>query len=296
MTQIPDRFSVARAVRRLATWRSKPDIVRYTVDLNGWQGASMRIAVISDFHVIAPWTQLRDLRRITATVNELAPDMVVLAGDFLADFRLPGRRANADEIAAALGGLQASAGVFAILGNHDWFDCPQARASNYRECSVIDAMARARFQLLRNESVAMRHGGETVWVVGFDSQRPTPADWTRGLHDPERAFADVPAEAPAILLAHEPDYFAKGDARAGLQISGHTHGGQLNLWGWRPMTPSHHRGRYAYGHIREGGRSLVVSAGIGFSGLPLRIGQAPEITIIEIEPGRDATLLRPTTK
>ena len=84
------------------------------------------------------------------------------------------------------------------------------------------------------------------------------------------------------MLAHEPDYFAKGDKRVDLQISGHTHGGQLNLFGWRPMTPSRFGQSFAYGHVRDGDRQMIVSGGIGFSGVPVRIGQAPEVTFIKI--------------
>ncbi len=276
-----------RLLRRLAAWRSRPQLVHHDVTLAGWHGARMTIAVLADLHVVAPWTQLRDLRRIAHQVNGLKPDMVVLAGDFLAGQSIPGRRATAREIVAALGGLQARLGVFAILGNHDWFDCPVAHKSGFAHCSVIDALEASPFRLLRNESVALDHG-DRFWLVGLDSQRPTPADWRVPLHDPERAFAEVPRGAPAILLAHEPDYFAQADGRAGLQISGHTHGGQLNLFGWRPVVPSRYRGRYAWGHLREGGRSLVVSGGIGFSGVPLRIGIAPEITVISVR-GADAT-------
>ena len=124
-----------------------------------------------------------------------------------------------------------------------------------------------------NAGLAYFAGSLALAVILFDS----------GFGTALSAFRQ--AAAPAILLAHEPDYFACADARAFLQISGHTHGGQANLAGWRPMTPSAHGGRYAWGHVREGGRHLIVSGGIGYSGLPLRFMQPPEITLVKLERG-----------
>ena len=88
-----------------------------------------------------------------------------------------------------------------------------------------------------------------------------------------------------ILLAHEPDYFTIGDMRPSIQLSGHTHGGQANFLGWRPFTPSEHADRYAYGHVIEDGRHLVVSGGLGYTWLPLRIAQPPEITLLRLRGG-----------
>ena len=272
-----------RRMRRIASFTCRPELRRHRVALRGWRGAPFRIAVLSDFHVAAPWVSLAALARIVRQTNALAPDLVVLAGDFLAEARLPGRRAGAEEIAAVLSGLAAPAGVFAILGNHDWLDCPLALSTNFTRCSVIEAFAGGPIRLLQNAAEAVEIGGQRLWLVGLDSQRPLPRrPWLGGRHEPERAFAAVPPGAPAILLAHEPSYFNLGDARAGLQISGHTHGGQLNLFGWRPLLKRYPDMPFSHGLLRDGARALVVSAGLGYSGVPLRIGQAPEMSLIEV--------------
>lgn len=99
---------------------------------------------------------------------------------------------------------------------------------------------------------------------------------------PTPAFAGIPAGAPVIHLAHEPDYFHTADPRAFLQISGHTHGGQIKLFGRTPVVPSVFKSRYAHGAIHENGNHLIVCAGLGFSGLPLRIGVPPEILLITV--------------
>lgn len=89
-------------------------------------------------------------------------------------------------------------------------------------------------------------------------------------------------EAPVIMMAHEPDVFARMPDRVTLTLSGHTHGGQVRFLGWAPIVPSRYGNRYAYGHIREAGRDLVVSGGIGTSQLPIRFGIPPEIVLIEL--------------
>mgnify|MGYP000153258185 FL=1 len=244
----------------------------------------MSIAVLSDLHVAAPWVSLEEIERISRIVTDAQPDLIVLAGDFLAGYPIPGRRANAVEIVSALSQLDAPQGVYAILGNHDWQDCELSHETNRQRNSVIEAFESSAISLLRNAHVQQEYRGQRYSIVGFDSQIPTPNDWTTGLHRPDQAYEGTPDDTPAILLAHEPDYFDGNDPRADLQISGHTHGGQMNLFGWRPLTPSQFGSKFAYGHHMSGNRHLIVSGGIGFSGLPMRIGQPSEITMINVGP------------
>ncbi|WP_284166104.1 metallophosphoesterase [Frigidibacter sp. SD6-1] len=272
---------------RFARWRpitigARPRLVRHHVADARWTLAPLSIAVVADPHVCAPWVTVPALERIVAQVNGLGADLVLLAGDFIAARQLPGRRIAAADFMAALAALRAPLGRFAVMGNHDWRDCALSRATRFQRNSVIEALAAHDIPLLRNESVALPHGDGRFRLVGLDSQRPLARNPQPGFHRPEEAFENVEPDLPAILLAHEPDYFAEGDARAFLQISGHTHGGQANLFGWRPMTPSRYGGRYGWGHVRESGRHLIVSGGIGYSGLPLRLFQPPEITLITV--------------
>ncbi len=272
---------VNRTRPALATMRSRLRLVRHHVMTPRWQGAPLTIALLSDFHVARPWTTPEDLQLATRQVMAEAPDLVVLGGDFLAQRRFRGRLA-ARAIFDALAGLSAPLGVFAVLGNHDWRDCPAAVASGYQRNSVIEAAEAAGVPLLRNASLPMRWQGHDFWLVGLDSQRAYPQGSGLRLDDAGAAYAEVPPGAPVILLAHEPDCFADPDPRLVLQLSGHTHAGQMNLFGWRPLTPSRHGSRYAWGHVAEAGRHLVVSGGIGFSGLPLRLGAPPEWTMVTL--------------
>jgi uncharacterized protein len=256
---------------------SSARVVRHHVASPRWQTGSLRIAVLSDIHGIRPWSSERHLARACDLIMSERPDLIILGGDYLAAKTMPGRRLSAVETLNAMSGLDAPLGVFGVLGNHDWKDCDLARANGFTRSSVEDAFAASRFRLLKNHAVEL----PGFWLAGFDSQCPK-GPWDSAFHDPELTWRDVPPGAPAILIAHEPDYFATGDPRAILQISGHTHGGQGNLLGWRPMTPSQFGQRYAHGHITEGDRHLVVSGGLGFSGAPLRINQPPEVTLITI--------------
>ena len=269
---------------RPLTMFSRPLIVRHEIADHRWTLPDLTIAVLADLHVCIPWTPLSAIARIVAATNALRPDLVLIPGDFIADRNLPARSIPATAIVETLAPLAAPLGVAAVMGNHDWWDCRLSRATRFARNSVVEALEGGPIRLLTNRAERLPHGAG-FWLVGMDSQRALRRLGHSGLHDPDAAFASVPPGAPAVLMAHEPDYFAEGDARAFLQISGHTHGGQVNLAGWRPLTPSRYRSRYGWGHVREGGRHLIVSGGIGYSGVPLRVFQPPEITLVSLRRG-----------
>ena len=269
--------------RGLLAWGARrAGVVRHEVASPRWRAPPLTAAVIADLHVCEPWTPLGAVRDIVARVNAMAPDLILLPGDFAADAHLrPRPRVPPPEaVAEALAPLRAPLGVFAVLGNHDWRDDPEARATGHWATAIGRLLPEAGIRVLSNEAARLASG---AWLVGLDSQRGhLKRGQGGGRDDIEAAFAPVPEGAPSILMAHEPDLFARGDPRPVLQVSGHTHGGQANLGGWRPMTPSAHGGRLAWGHVAEGDRHLVVSGGIGYSGVPLRIAQPPEITVIRL--------------
>lgn len=261
-------------------------VTRYEVASPRWTAPPMRIAVLSDLHLGNPWTSLAHLDHWIAQTNALAPDLIVQAGDLLMDrgmWRFS-RPASAVEIAERLCGLSAPLGVWSILGNHDWQDCNLARDTAGMRNSVVEALGAAGLPLLENRAEPVNHGDQPVWLVGLGSRSAPRLDlgYGRGHDDPDRAFAGVPKGALSVLIAHEPDIFAERDGPEALQISGHTHGGQIAPFGWRPVVPSKYGARFAYGHHIMGARQLVVSGGLGFSGLPLRVGVPPEIVLIHL--------------
>ncbi|WP_170610487.1 metallophosphoesterase [Ruegeria arenilitoris] len=138
------------------------------------------------------------------------------------------------------------------------------------------------FQVLSNAEVNLDDA--RVWSARLEDQRAIPRGLRkcRRLHDLPATLAQVIDDAPVIMMAHEPGMFPEMPKRVALTVSGHTHGGQIRFAGWAPFVPSQCRNRYAYGHVHEDGRDLIVSGGIGCSILPVRFGVSPEITVIEL--------------
>jgi len=130
--------------------------------------------------------------------------------------------------------------------------------------------------------------GQPIWLLGLADQIAfaeagvADAAGRRGPANLAKTLAAITDDSPAILLAHEPDIFPEVPDRVALTLSGHTHGGQIRIAGWSPIVPSIYGNRYAYGHVKESIRHLIVSGGLGTSSLPVRLGVPPEIVIIEI--------------
>lgn len=254
-------------------------LARYRPTLADWGGrAPVRIAILSDIHAGEPVMPASRIAEIVAMANALAPDLTLVLGDLASRAGFVTRDVPLAAIARLLGGLRAPLGVHAVLGNHDWWDDPGA--DRRRGPATVTALAGVGIRVLRNAAVRLRDGADGFWLAGLDSQ--TAFRRLRGADDMARVLAAITDDAPAILMAHEPDAFARATTRFAMQLSGHTHGGQFRVGGWSPHVPSAYGNRYAYGLVREAGRSLVVSGGLGCSGLPVRLGVPPEITLVEV--------------
>ncbi|WP_170572430.1 metallophosphoesterase [Ruegeria atlantica] len=247
-----------------------------------WTAAPLRIAVLADLHVGEPHVGLDRIQQVVRRTNALAPDLVLLLGDLAAGHRFVTRPVEIAELAPVLGGLQAKHGVFAVLGNHDWWDDLAAQRRGGGPNLYADALQRNGIPVLSNEAVKLE--GPGIWLAGLEDQLAIVRGGGRfrGLDDLPGTLAQITDDAPVVMMAHEPDIFPQIPDRVALTLSGHTHGGQVRLFGWSPMVPSRFGNRYAYGHVREGGCDLVVSGGIGCSILPVRFGVTPEITVIEL--------------
>ncbi|TGE00337.1 metallophosphoesterase [Methylobacterium nonmethylotrophicum] len=266
-------------------------VTRYAIRPNPaapWPaGLRLRIAVLTDIHACDPWMSLERIAGIVAATNALQADLVVLVGDFMVGQRYVTRIIPAAEWAPVLGGLAAPLGVHAVLGNHDWWEDPDALRRGGGPTASGTELTRNGIRVLSNEAVPLATRAGPVWLAGLEDQlallpvRRRTGRGRLGLHDLAATLKAVPDGAPMILLAHEPDIFAQVPARVALTLSGHTHGGQVRLFGWSPVVPSRYPGRYAYGHVRE--RSdLVISGGLGLSIAPIRLGVPPEIVVVEL--------------
>jgi len=228
----------------------------------------LRIAVISDLHAGSPFITLEKIHQIVETTNAARPDLILLPGDFVIQGMPGGNFMEPEVIAKALKGLRARFGVFATLGNHDWW---------YNGPRVKKSLENAGLTVLENDAAMIERDGAAIWVVGI-------GDKWEGNPDITSALARVGDSAPIIALTHNPDIFPSIPARVALTIAGHTHGGQVALPViGRPVVPSDFGERYAAGHVVEGSKHLFVSTGVGTSILPVRFRVPPEISLLTID-------------
>jgi uncharacterized protein len=254
-------------------------VARYALTPTGWPAdRKLSIAVIADLHAGGPDMQLPHVRRVVDTANRLRPDLIVLLGDYIASYRfpIPIKRVADPLWAAELARLRAPLGTWAILGNHDWW---------HDLHGVRTALAEVRIPLLENDAVLLGAPGQKFWLAGIGDQlaHRIGHGHFRGVDDLPGTLARVRTDDPVLLLVHEPDIFPRVPARVALTLAGHTHGGQIRLpLIWPAFVPSKYGARYAYGHVAEGNRHMIVSGGLGTSTIPARLGVPPEVVHIEL--------------
>jgi predicted MPP superfamily phosphohydrolase len=249
----------------------------------------LKIAVIADIHACDPWMSLERIAGIVDRTNALNADIIVLLGDYVAGMHQVTRIIPASEWARVLAGLKAPLGVHAVMGNHDyWVDRTVQQAG--RGSTVAQrALEAVGIPVYENDVVRLTKDGRAFWLAGLGDQLAfLPARHFRtterfGADDLDATLAKVTDDAPIILLAHEPNIAPRVPARVALQLSGHTHGGQVRLLGWSPAVSPQHGLRLAYGHFRLK-CDLIVSGGLGCSLMPIRVGVPPEI--VEVTLGR----------
>jgi len=264
-------------------------VTRYALTPAGWPaGMRLRIAALADIHACRPWMTPARVREICRQVNALDPDIALLLGDYVNALGGWARPVPAEAWAAALATLEAPLGVHAVLGNHDWWEDEAAQKTLTGPILARRALEGAGISVYENDLVRLDWQGGHFWLAGLGDQRPLEAGDRNnfydgpGLDDLDGTLAEVADDAPVILMAHEPDIFPRVPERVALTLAGHTHDGQVRVFGWTRWTSSAYGDRFAHGHIREKGRDLIVSAGLGLSGLPLRIGAPAEIVIVEL--------------
>lgn len=275
-------YRVAGALRLTRPYRVR--VQSYAPTPAGWPGdLTLSIAAIADVHYGDPVLEPEHLQQIIDATNALEPDLIVLLGDYGATHHTAQehQRSMAD-FAQAARHLRAPLGVYGVLGNHDWWSDPQAQTTRRGPIVAARALTDAGVHVLENEAIRLTHHGRAFWLAGLGDQMAFPHYPVGGVDDLAATSAALTDDAPAILLAHEPDVFAISTARFALTLSGHTHGGQVRLFGRTPVVASRYGNRYLHGHIVEDGRHLIVSAGLGVSTLPVRIGVPPEIVHIQL--------------
>jgi len=245
---------------------SRVQITRLRVPLRGLDAAfdGYRIVQISDLHM-GTWMNASRLAQFVRMVNDLAPDLVAITGDFVS---YDGGNLLR-EMVPPLSELAPREATLAVLGNHDHWSGPEG---------VRAALAESGVREIGNRVYTVRRGEAALHIAGVDS-------FSSGADCLERVLSRLPP-GPAILLAHEPDFADQAAAaeRFGLQLSGHSHGGQIVVPRFGPLFLPPYGRKYPAGRYHVNGMVQYTNRGLGTGFLRLRYHCPPEITVVELAP------------
>jgi predicted MPP superfamily phosphohydrolase len=256
--------------------RHEIDLVKTTISVRDLPGAfhGFRIAQISDIH-LDEFTEPFFLEHVVHRINELAPDLVLVTGDFVTRGSLTFIDSHhaAYRCAEILSTLKTPQ-VYTVLGNHD---------VSVSAPLVIEALNSKKIPVLVNQHVPIERGDSRIWLCGSDDAGTRRPDLN--LTIPEKP------DGPVLLMVHEPDYadtvirHPRGKSVA-LMLSGHSHGGQVRIPFYGPLILPPMGQKYVMGHFRFDGipLQLYVNRGIGSVGLPFRFDCPPELTLHTLQP------------
>jgi predicted MPP superfamily phosphohydrolase len=243
------------------------EVVRHDLLLPGLPDAfaEFTIAQISDLH-FGPLAGPTELAAALQAVQSLEANATVITGDVVSRTT----RGEPDMIVESLARLSASDSVFAVLGNHDWWS---------GGALVAESLRRAGVTVLQNDHRVWQRGGQSLYIAGVD-------DVCVHRHDLAAALDGVPTSARVVLLAHEPDFadLVARDRRMLLQLSGHSHGGQVCVPGHGGLFFPRLARKYTRGLYSIDALTLYTNRGLGMMGLPIRFCCRPEITQFTLLP------------
>jgi len=228
-----------------------------------------RIVQISDIH-IGGWMNRERLAEVLALVRQQAPDLIVITGDFfIGRSWSEGLDFAAEDFVAEMSPLTAEFKVLGVMGNHDHrTDAAKTRA----------ALSRSGIVELKNDVHMIVKNGESLCIAGLD-------DIFEGKHRMDELYKKLPADANSILLAHEPDYADTASlvGRFGLQLSGHSHGGQVVIPFVGPPVLPYWARKYPSGMYQVGAMQLYTNRGVGMTSPYVRFNCRPEITVLTLK-------------
>jgi len=258
-------------------------VTRYAPVLPKWAGGPrLRIAILADFHICEPFMPFDRVAEIIDRTNALSPDLILMLGDYPAG-RVAWRHLPLSDFARLAEGLRAPLGVYSILGNHDFWDDEAVQRAGAGTPQVRRLLEARGIPVFQNDVIRLEKDGRPFWLAGLGDQEPFEHRWG-GVDDLPGTLAKVTDDAPVLLMAHEPTIFPKVPGRVALTLSGHTHGGQVRLFGRSPAVRRVKGHDLSYGHCTIDGRHLIVSGGFGVSRVPVRLGVPPEIVLLDLEP------------
>ena len=245
-----------------------PVVEQVSISLEGLPKGNppLKIVLISDIHVAGPDMPPSRLEQIVEQINDLEPDLVLIAGDLVSEKRTATHIYTAEEVVAPLGDLRTNLGVVVVPGNHDhWFGL-ELLSQELRKNGIT---------LLANDAAQVG----PLAIGGLDDDYTGHADVAKTMSALEQL------KGARLILTHSPDAVPDLPDSIGLVLAGHTHCGQIAYpWGGSPATLSRYGQRFACGRIEEGNRTIFVGAGLGTSLLPMRLFTQPTIWQIELRP------------
>jgi len=263
----------AASALAVSGWRAgaaPPEVKEYTLRSDSVPAGldGMRLLIVSDIHAGANMNELR-MRQLVGLLESLKPDLVLLAGDMV---DASGSARDVESFAEAFSGLGPSGVVLAVPGNHDHAVGIDRIAAALRGTGIV---------LLRGDHHVVERGGDRLIVLGLDDPRqrqfdPPQTEAVRAL------CARAPRDGFRVLLSHRPGAFEEAARnRIPLTVAGHTHGGQIGLL-WRDLTPVRLLTEYIRGLYELEGCNLIVSAGVGTGGIPVRVAVPPSVELVTL--------------
>lgn len=247
--------------------RMDPVVERLTVPLPDWPTGRppITLALMTDIHLGNASMDRRRLDAIVDQVNARHPDLVLLGGDFLSAYDKADAPARSRSVADALRRLDAPLGTVAVLGNHDYGTAPALIAKTLSGAGIV---------VLQNQATV--RGPLAIGGLGDG--------YSGNSHIPETLAAMAPLHGARIMLAHTPADAAKLPDDIALLLAGHTHCGQVVLPIVGALVLASVPRRYLCGVVHDGARTVIVSAGLGTSNLPLRIHAPPDVWLVTLGP------------
>lgn len=246
-----------------------------------WHNKPIKIAFLSDIHGDQSHTNLKRISEIINIVLNQKPDIVFLGGDYAGamlnkshepDSKYENKTNEENEyhykIISSLNDLsEAPLGAFAIMGNHDcWWSCEHTRK----------AFAKTQIKFLENQNYHINNLGYDFYIIGLEDRQTQNPDFNK-------ASKGIPSSSDIITLEHNPSLFKSSYPDTKIMFSGHTHGGQVRLpFIGAPITASSFTEETMKGIVTKDKSNLVISSGVGETGLPIRLGVPPEILIVNI--------------
>jgi len=249
--------------RLLTLKKAELKIPRWSKSLDGF-----KVVAISDIHAGSNGVTEKRLDELVENANAQKPDLIVLLGDFISERNSGGSglKIPVEKIAKKLAGFRAKYGVFAVIGNHDWW---------YDEKKITLELEKNGIEVLENRVKEIRVNGEVINLWGIEDY------WKKHRVPTVQSYDLIQNKINIIALTHNPDSLLKAPNEISTMIAGHSHGGQIKFpfYGAYPFVND---GRFMEGEAIVDGKHVFVTTGVGTSGPPIRFRVPPEIAVLEL--------------